>query len=79
MARPWPGARELLVGEVLGPDSVDPAGAHAVGHQRDQVVPHLPPAADPQAGAGPERVDAVPEEQLGAIERAKTGQVPLVQ
>ena len=41
-----------------------------VGHQRDEVVPHRLPAADPQAGAGPERVDPVPVQQLGPVDVA---------
>ena len=66
------------LGQVLGPDRVDATGAHALGHELDQVGPHRAPLADAQRVAGAQRVDAVPEEHLGAVDVADAGQHLLV-
>ncbi len=56
---------------VLGADGVDPAGAHALGHQLDEIGPQRRPLAAAQRPARPEGVDPLPEEHLGAVDVAR--------
>ena len=52
---------------ILGPDHNDAAAPHPDLHQFDQIGPRRVELRLADIPAGPVRVDAVPEEQLGAI------------
>src|SRR5690606_618549 len=56
------------LGRVLGPHGVDPTGADAVAHQPAEVLPDRLERPAPDGVAGAERVHAVPEEHLGAVD-----------
>ncbi|BFO21543.1 hypothetical protein SHKM778_79310 [Streptomyces sp. KM77-8] len=63
---------------VFGADGVDAVVAHALAHQRDQVGPEGVPFGRCDVAAGAVEVDAVPEEDLGAVDVAHAGDDLLV-
>ena len=63
---------------VLGQHDDDLAAPDADLHQRDEVGPHRAEFGGGDGGAGPERVDAVPVQQLAAVHVADAGEHRLV-